>query len=128
MDHQHDHAAAPSNGKQSRVTELSVTGMTCTNCARHVTEAIQRVAGVHSATVDLEAHRANVRWAGAAEQNTSALIHAIEQEGFGARVLDPSARVHDHGEHKLAGWQLNLWIGVLGTVPLMIGEWVFNLG
>src|SRR5205085_1762723 len=27
-------------------TELAVTGMTCGNCARHVTEAIQKVSGV----------------------------------------------------------------------------------
>ncbi len=26
-----------------------------------------------------------------------------------------------------SGWHLNLWIGVLGTVPLMIGEWIFGL-
>src|SRR3954464_13535173 len=111
MDHQHDQAeASASDGRQSRVTELAVAGMTCTNCARHVTEAIQRVPGVHSATVNLVAHRANVRWAGAAEQNTSALIKAIEQEGFAAKVLEPSAHAQDHGEHRLPGWQFNLWI------------------
>ena len=44
------------------VTELSVSGMTCSNCARHVTEAIQAVPGVRSATVSLESRRAQVRW------------------------------------------------------------------
>ena len=28
----------------------------------------------------------------------------------------------------LGGWRLNLWVGVLGTAPLMLGEWVFGLG
>jgi Cu+-exporting ATPase len=41
-------------------------------------------------------------------------------------VAEASAR--DQGGHKLAGWQLNLWVGVLGTVPLMVGEWVLGLG
>ena len=52
-----------------QATELSVSGMTCGNCARHVTEAIQSVPGVHSASVNLDARRASVRWA--AEQNDS---------------------------------------------------------
>ena len=28
----------------------------------------------------------------------------------------------------LGGWRLNLWVGLLGTVPLMLGEWVLGLG
>jgi Cu+-exporting ATPase len=28
----------------------------------------------------------------------------------------------------VAGWQLNLWIAVLGTIVLMAGEWIFGLG
>ena len=50
-----DRAASPV------VTELHVEGMTCNNCARHVTEAIQNVPGVRSASVALEAGRASVR-------------------------------------------------------------------
>jgi copper chaperone CopZ len=45
------------------VTELSVSGMTCKNCARHVAEAIQEVPAVDSVTVNLEAYQASVRWA-----------------------------------------------------------------
>ena len=32
---------------------ISVTGMTCQNCVRHVTEALQALPGVRSAEVDL---------------------------------------------------------------------------
>ena len=28
----------------------------------------------------------------------------------------------------LGGWRLNLWVGLLGTAPIMLGEWVFGLG
>jgi P-type Cu+ transporter len=115
-------AAAPSVSG----TEFVVTGMTCPNCARHVTEAMQGVSGVSSATVQLGRNRATVRWAAGAEQDTAAVIHAVEEEGYGARVV--AAQADDHSGSRLSGWQLNLWVGLLGTVPLMLGEWVFGLG
>lgn len=34
-------------------TQLTVTGMTCDHCVRHVTDAISKVAGVHSVNVKL---------------------------------------------------------------------------
>jgi len=107
-------------------TELTVTGMTCSNCARHVTEAIQSVPGVHSAAVRLEANHASVRWAAGAEPSVAAVIHAVEEAGYGASVVD--AHAPESSEHKLGGWQITLWVGVLGTAPLMLGEWVFGLG
>jgi Cu+-exporting ATPase len=119
---------AESTVPEQSVTELAVEGMTCGNCARHVTEALQAVSGVRSAAVNLEGKSASVRWAQTAGQNDKALVHAVEEAGYEAKVVETCACHHDHGEHKLAGWQLNLWIGVLGTVPLMIGEWVFGLG
>ena len=109
-----------------RSTELLVSGMTCGNCARHVTEAIQSVPGVRSATVSLDSHIAAVRWTPEAPQDTAAVIEAIEKEGYGAKVIE--AHEHAHEEHKLAGWQTSLLIAVFGTAPLMIGEWIFHLG
>jgi Cu+-exporting ATPase len=109
-------------------TELTVDGMTCGNCARHVTDALQAVSGVRSAAVSLEGKSASVKWAQGADQNDKALVHAVEEAGYEAKIVEVTAGHHDQGEHKLAGWQLNLWIGVLGTAPLMLGEWVFRLG
>ena len=106
--------------------EITITGMTCSNCARHVTEAIQSVPGVRSAEVRLEANRAAVRWVAGAERDVPAVLRAVEEAGYGASVAKASA--HEPADHKLGGWQLNLWVGVLGTVPLMMGEWVFGLG
>jgi copper chaperone CopZ len=34
-------------------TQLAVSGMTCDHCVRHVTDAISKVAGVHSVNVKL---------------------------------------------------------------------------
>lgn len=106
-------------------TELTVTGMTCGNCARHVTEAIQSVPGVRSASVSLDSRRASVRWAADGSHDAAAVIEAIEKEGYGAKVVE--AHEHEHGEHELASWHMNLVIAVLGTAPLMIGEWFFQL-
>jgi Cu+-exporting ATPase len=108
------------------MVEFAITGMTCPNCARHVTEAIQGVPGVSSATVRLEASQASVRWSAGAAQNIPGVIRAVEEAGYGASVAEIGAR--RHGQSKVSGWQLNLWVGLLGTAPLMLGEWAFGLG
>jgi Cu+-exporting ATPase len=107
-------------------TELVVTGMTCGNCARHVTDAIQGVSGVRSATVSLDSSSASVRWSDAGRHDVPALIKAIEDEGYGAKVVAADER--DQGHQRMAGWHMNLVIAVLGTAPLMIGEWIFQIG
>jgi Cu+-exporting ATPase len=111
---------------QTIATELLVKGMTCQNCARHVTEAIQGVPGVHSASVLLEAGRATVRWNPGTAQNLPAIIKAVQKAGYEAKAIqaDTSAGC----ETKRASWQINLWLGVAVTSALMIGEWVFGLG
>jgi P-type Cu+ transporter len=112
--------------RASAATELAITGMTCGNCARHVTEAIQSVAGVRSATVRLDAQAASVRWAADAEPALPAVLRAVEEAGYGARVTEPRAK--ESSRRTLAGWELNLWLGLVGTAPLMAGEWLFGLG
>jgi Cu+-exporting ATPase len=108
-------------------TRFAITGMTCGNCARHVTEAIQRVPGVRSATVSLEGQSVVVRWDAGAERSEPAIVRAVEGAGFGAKAVPPQAEEGCGCEPKLAGWRLTLWIAVLGTAPLMIGEWGFGL-
>jgi P-type Cu+ transporter len=67
-------------------TELAVSGMTCGNCARHVTDAIQSVPGVQSASVDLENGRASVHWKPGAPPDDGALFRAIRQAGYEAQI------------------------------------------
>src|SRR5882672_10204237 len=98
-------------------SELAVTGMTCGNCARHVTEAIQKVRGVRSAVVSLDSRSASVRWDPGHDHHMPEVIQAIEAAGYGAKVIE--AHSHDHPAHQVAGWQLNLWIGLIGTGVLM---------
>jgi Cu+-exporting ATPase len=110
----------------SGVTELLVGGMSCNNCARHVTDAIQGVPGVRSATVILDAGRASVRWNSGAEQNVSAVIGAVQKAGYTAKEIQTDTSACCKTRH--ASWQINLWLGVAVTTALMAGEWGFGLG
>src|SRR5579872_6099816 len=89
--------AAPAVGQKrgQATTQLAIEGMTCGNCARHVTEALQGVSGVRSAMVSLDAHQATVRWEPQLAPQVTALIEAVQKEGFEARLLEDTARDGD---------------------------------
>jgi len=65
-----------------KTTTFSVKGMTCDNCVHHVTEAVKGVAGVTDAQVSLAENAARV----AGEFDVQAIIAAIEEEGYEAKV------------------------------------------
>jgi len=100
--------------------------MTCSNCARHVTEAIQKVAGVRQANVILDAGCASVRWQTGRTPDVTAVLQAIQAAGFQAKIITEHTR--DHGGQQQKAWRLNLWIGVGVTISLMAGEWLLDLG
>ena len=99
--------------------------MTCQNCVRHVTEAIQSVPGVQSASVSLEAGQATVRWDINTPANIPAVLSAIAAAGYEAKPVAAAAR--DHGGQRQSRWQWYLLLGVVVTATLMLGEWVFGL-
>ena len=105
------------------ITELHVTGMTCNNCARHVTEAIQSVAGVQSVAVNLQGASAAVRWNSAGDKNVPAVLAAISRAGFEAKEISAGTT----GASRETRWQWNLIVGLVVTATLMIGEWGFHL-
>ena len=59
---------------------LSIEGMTCNNCKKHVTEALREVAGVKSATVDLAKKNAVVE--SDAPVADDALKNAVSEAGY----------------------------------------------
>ncbi len=63
--------------------ELEIDGMTCDHCSDAVKEALEGVAGVEAATVDLVAGRAVVY--GSPEVAT--LLRAVEDEGYRASLV-----------------------------------------
>lgn len=119
------HPATDSNAQSASASaELRVEGMTCNNCARHVTEAIQGVPGVRSAMVSLNPGRAVVRWEVDAPENTAAVLKAIQGAGYDAGLMERSPSGPGVGHDR---WHLNLWLGGVVTALLMLGEWVFHL-
>lgn len=61
--------------------ELSVEGMSCTGCEQTVTNAVERVDGVHRVEADHEADRVKVTAEGDRE---AAVRQAIHDAGFDA--------------------------------------------
>ncbi|HEX4341791.1 MAG TPA: cation transporter, partial [Verrucomicrobiae bacterium] len=115
--------------EKAPATELVVTGMTCNNCARHVTEAIQSVPGVRNAAVSLQTGRASVKWNPGTSENLPAIVSSVKAAGYEAKPVlkKTDSHTHDHSAHEHKNWNLNLWLGGIVTAALMIGDWGFNL-
>lgn len=64
---------------------LSVTGMTCGNCVKHVDHALRAISGVQDVQVDLASGKVDVQ--GEFAHGATALIAALEEEGYPARVI-----------------------------------------
>lgn len=58
----------------------TIEGMSCGNCVRHVTEAIQGVPGVKSVDVSLEGKSAAIQFDGQIDE--AALLKAVEDAGY----------------------------------------------
>ena len=57
---------------------ISIEGMSCENCVRHVTEALEALEGVSSVVVSLDDNTATVE----TEVDNEILKNAIEDEGY----------------------------------------------
>lgn len=62
--------------------ELDVSGMTCGHCQTAVANALKNVPGVTAADVDLKTGKAVVE----GTPDTQALVNAVAEEGYSARV------------------------------------------
>ncbi|MDR0663443.1 MAG: cation transporter [Spirochaetaceae bacterium] len=61
-------------------TTLSIEGMTCEHCVKHVTEALQGVPGVKKAKVNLKVGKADIDHADGV--NVDALKAAVLEAGY----------------------------------------------
>ena len=102
-------------------TEFQIDGMTCSNCARHVTDAIQSIPGVRNAAVSLKNKNAIVRWN--STENIPAVLRAVKAAGFEAKEADECCHTPARKD-----WQPRLWLGIVVTAFLMTGEWIFQIG
>ena len=109
--------------KSKNGVELSVSGMTCGNCARHVREALLNVAGVASAEVSMEQGLARVEWKPDAAPIPPALVKAVQAAGYQAKIKPQETPK----KTAFSSWGWNIVLGLACTLPIMIGEWVFGL-
>lgn len=63
-------------------TEYTVTGMTCGNCERHVTEEVTQIDGVDSVDVSHETGRLVIR--STKELDDADVIAAVDEAGYEA--------------------------------------------
>jgi Cu+-exporting ATPase len=105
---------------------LLIAGMTCANCARNVTDALQGVPGVAGANVSLQDSRAQVRWHAGASPNLPALSEAVRTAGYTAKPAPTETEPRKPAP--MEGWRFNVVAGLIVTAPLMAGEWIFHLG
>lgn len=65
--------------------------MTCANCQRHAQSALSALAGVHSATVDLQSKEAVVEHDAAV--TVEQMIAAVAEEGYEASLIAQDAQI-----------------------------------
>lgn len=117
------------NNTASAASRFAVEGMTCQNCVRHVREAIQKVAGVARVSVWLEKGRADVFWLAGAAPDAAGVVSAVTGAGFEAKPITADAPEREPSPWSpFAGWRFNIVLGLLVTLPLMLGEWVGHWG
>jgi copper chaperone CopZ len=64
-------------------TTLQVAGMTCGNCAKHVTEELTAISGVHGVDVDLVAGgTSTVTVTSESELDPQAVREAVDEAGY----------------------------------------------
>ena len=77
-------------GVAEQTINLAITGMTCASCAGRVEQALAKVPGVLTATVNLATERATVHIASGAI-STVELIEAVKRAGYGASIIEDTA-------------------------------------
>jgi len=108
--------------------QLSVQGMNCAACVRHVEQALNAVDGVESASVNLATAKAYVELNGAAPQIITTLIEAIDKKGFhAAEITDDNKQevmaadqqaLREEAEKK----KKNFFIALVLSLPVFISD------
>ena len=110
------------------LTRLGIEGMDCGNCVRSVTEALQGVAGISRAVVDLRAATARAYWLPDRPAEPERLIAAVRKAGYRARLLeDAGSAAHPAPSASPAAphpWKTALWLGIPATILLLAGDWL----
>ncbi|HAV61454.1 MAG TPA: heavy metal translocating P-type ATPase [Verrucomicrobiales bacterium] len=100
--------------------------MTCQNCVRHVREVLQAVPGVRRVEVDLSTGETTVNRSMESNGHTTQdLIDAVAAAGFTARAVSAGVEAST-ASRRPANWDQPLILGVVVTLFLAAGEWIFG--
>lgn len=107
----------------SRTLILSITGMTCANCAMNVERALEKkVPGVLNAAVNFAAERATVHYL-ASMVTPDDLVLAVEKAGFGAIIQREGAPEDTEAEarqREITDQMRKFMVGVAFALPLFL--------
>ena len=98
--------------------ELDISGMTCASCAGRVEKALAKVQGVKSVSVNLATERAHVELLG--QVDTSLLINAVSQAGYGASVHQTEKATEDDQQKRLHRERWALTLVIVLALPLVL--------
>lgn len=107
--------------------ELKVSGMHCASCANHIEEAIKKLPGIESATVNLAAERATVRY-DSAMTSLDQIVAAVAAAGYSAEpiarqrrgVLQQKEALTQQREQDRAALRRKLIVATAFTVPVTV--------
>ncbi|MGM9514935.1 heavy metal translocating P-type ATPase [Roseateles sp. DB2] len=110
-------------GLRERQWQLHITGMSCASCVGRIEKVLRKLPDVLEASVNLATETASVR--ALATADSDALVAAITQAGYGARLLDDGGQTEAEAQPQTL-WQslqegrLGLIMAVLLSLPLVL--------
>ncbi|MCB8981391.1 MAG: copper-translocating P-type ATPase [Ardenticatenaceae bacterium] len=103
--------------------DLSLLGMTCTNCAANIERALNKVDGVLSATVNYANEKAAVSYATGAVSRAE-LVAAVRRAGYDVVETDSDDDLQDAEaaarEAEIQHQKTRLLVGILFSLPLFL--------
>lgn len=113
-----DEQAHPSLDSEEGI-QLSLSGITCAGCVNTIQKALDGLANVDHAEVNFASRTAQVSGSASAEE----LINAVENAGYGAKVIeDPAAAQAEKEQKELQEYHQKVRYSIAGLlvgVPLM---------
>lgn len=111
------------------VGTLSITGMTCANCAMKVEKELNKQAGVEKAAVNFATERATIQY----EPGTTSLhqlIQAVEKVGYGAILYDEAhqQKIAAMKEKEVQKMKRDVWISAILTLPMVLAMLLMMVG
>ncbi len=105
---------------------LSITGMMCAGCVSSVETALQSVAGVTEANVNLAERTAQVK----GDVDPAALVQAVKAAGYTAAVMQGRASEQEKEAHEQAQYQRlwrRVWVAGIPGAFLLIGDMLLHV-